>query len=120
MLKLIIIFLLLTSPVQADEWTREDTYRESVYMTLHTVDWLQTRSVAKAGWPDGRSEMNPLLGTTPSVKRLDAYYLITSIGHIWIAHLLPPEWRVGWQYIAIGDAGTAAFNNHLLGVRIKL
>lgn len=122
MLKISGLCLLLaisTAHAGEDDWTRADTYRETAYMTLHTIDWLQTRSLAKHGWPNGHYEANPVLGTHPSVKSLDAHYIITSIGHLWIAHLLPADWRVAWQYIAIGDAGGAVINNHMLGVRIK-
>lgn len=118
-MKLFLALMLFSNAVCAAEWTRADTYRESAYMTLHTIDWLQTRSVAKAGWPDGRCESNPVLGNKPSVQKLDAHFAITSIGHIWIAHLLPPDWRQAWQYLAIGDSGAAVLNNHFLGVRIK-
>lgn len=118
-MKILFILLLFMPTVHAEGWERTDSYRETVYMTLHTIDWLQTRSVAKNGWPNGRYETNSLLGKYPSVRKLDTHYAITSIGHIWIAHLLPPKWRVAWQYIAIGDSGLAVVNNYTLGVRIE-
>jgi hypothetical protein len=37
----------------ADEWTDADTHREVAYEIFHAADWLQTRSVAKAGWTGG-------------------------------------------------------------------
>ena len=118
-MKYLIILSLLIQSAHADDWTQQDTYRESAYLAIHTIDWLQTRTIAKENWPDGRFERNHILGKHPSVQTLDIHYAVTSIGHYYIATLLPTEWRKAWQYIAIGDAGSAVINNHSLGVRIK-
>ncbi len=121
MTKQIAVFFLafiLISSASADEWTREDTYRETAVIALHTVDWLQTRSAAKDGWRD-RYELNALLGKNPTIGELNNHFVLTSLGHIWIAHQLPAEWRKAWQYIVIGDAGSAVVTNYRLGVRVK-
>ena len=118
-MKFILALLLLPLPAFADEWSDADTKREAVYLSIHTIDWLQTRTIAKENWPDGRFERNQILGKHPSVQTLDIHYAITSFGHYYIATLLPTEWRKAWQYIAIGDAGSAIINNYSLGVRIK-
>lgn len=116
-LAVILTFISLNAH-SADEWTARDTQIESAYLVIHTIDWLQTRGVAKHGWV-GHKEQNPILGEYPSTKKLAAHYAITSIGHYYIATLLPKEWRAAWQYIAIGDAGAAVYGNHLSGVRIQ-
>ena len=64
MLKLIFAALLLVSfSSQADEWTESDIKYEAAYLALHTVDWGQTRNIAKN--PSRYSEVNPVLGKHP-------------------------------------------------------
>lgn len=118
---LLAIFLLaLDNMARADEdtWTAADTVREQTYVVLHTIDWLQTRTIAKQGW-SGRTEMNPLLGLAPSPGKLDALYAATSLGHYWISKAFPGSQRKYWQYITISGEGFAVAYNHSVGVRIK-
>ena len=46
MSKFFFILLLLSSSVFADEWREADTYREVAYLTVHSLDWAQTHTIA--------------------------------------------------------------------------
>ena len=47
MSKFIFLLLLISFNCLADDtWTREDSYREAVYLTLHAIDWNQTLQIA--------------------------------------------------------------------------
>lgn len=95
-----------------DEWTTSDTKRQAVYLTLHTIDWAQTRYIAKN--PDKWRELNPLIGEHPSVGRVDGYFATGALLHTGIAYVLPEKWRKGFQYVTIGiEAGITARNYHL-------
>jgi len=115
-MKLLIILLipLLTGCSHLDPWTKTDKILEGSYLTLHCVDWLQTRS---ADWTEFE-EKNPILGEAPSKGKVDLYFLGTGILHPVVTHILPQEYRKWWQIITIGiEAGTVA-NNFRIGMRI--
>ena len=44
---LILLGLCSQSVAQADTWSRDDTTREAIYLTLHVVDWGQTRDIVQ-------------------------------------------------------------------------
>jgi hypothetical protein len=112
-----IIFLLLTSPAFAGDWSAADRQREATFLTLHTVDWLQTRTIAKQNY---YYEQNAILGRHPSIGKVNVYFASTALAHYLIADRLSPEWRKGFQYISIGISGGAVLNNISLGIRLDL
>lgn len=116
-MKTIILFLLLISSAQADEWTREDSYREATYLTLHTMDWAQTRNIARN--PDKWHEQNSILGKHPSVGKVDGYFALTGLAHVAFSYCLPSEYRKAFQYVTIGIEGGAVAHNFSIGVGTK-
>lgn len=118
-MKLLILLLLLSSTVHADEWTTADTKREAAFFGLRTFTYLQTYTVAKSGWKNGLYEQNKLLGKYPHQDRVTAYYAVHSLVHLGVSYILPADWRQGFQYITIGEVGAAAINNHANGVRVS-
>ncbi|MFZ2540349.1 MAG: hypothetical protein WAW75_01095 [Gallionella sp.] len=117
MFKFILALLLVSTSAFADEWTSADSKREAVYLTLHTLDWAQTRNIARN--PDKWHEQNNILGKHPSVPQVDRYFIATAALQFAVAYYLPAEYRKAFQYLSIGhDAGFVAHNFSIgIGVR---
>lgn len=89
---------------------------DAVGVTLATVattcDWAGTRSVAIAGWPEGRSEVGPvaplLIGSTPSPVAVNAYFAGTLAALVVAERLLPRRWRptLHWTVAAVETAAS--------------
>ncbi|MFZ2541846.1 MAG: hypothetical protein WAW75_08745 [Gallionella sp.] len=116
MFKFILALLLVSSSAWADEWSREDTYREATYLTLHTMDWAQTRNIARN---PNYHEQNAILGKHPSVGRVDGYFALTGLAHFAVAYYLPTEYRKAFQYVTIGIEGGAVVHNFSLGIGVR-
>ena len=114
MFKFILALLLVSSSAFADEWTREDTYREATYLTLHTIDYAQTRNIARN--PDKWHEQNIILGKHPSVSQVDRYFIATGALQFAVAYYLPAEYRKAFQYISIGHDAGYVVHNFSIGV----
>lgn len=116
-MKFILAVLLVSSSAFADEWTRTDTYREAAYLTLHTVDWAQTRNIARN--PEQWREQNYFLGKHPSVSQVDQYFIATGALQFAVAYYLPAEYRKAFQYVSISVEGGAVAHNFRLGVSAR-
>lgn len=113
----ILLFAALALPSYADDWTREDTYRQSALTALLIADWAQSRYIAKT--PNLGYETNHVLKDHPSVGRVDNYFIVATIGHAAISYVLPPTWRQGWQYFWIGVEVQKTVHNYNLGVKFS-
>ena len=116
-MKFILALLLLPIPAFADEWVAADTKRETVYLTLHTLDWAHTRNIARN--PDKWHEQNIILGKHPSVSQVNRYFIATGTLQFAVAYYLPAEYRKAFQYILIGVEGGAVAHNFSIGVSAK-
>jgi hypothetical protein len=112
----LLFLLLLVSPAHADEWSRADSYREATYLVLHTMDWAQTREIARN---PSYYEQNMMLGKHPSVREVDRYFAAMALAHIGVAYLLPAEWRRPFQYVTIGVELGWVSHNFSIGLRAK-
>lgn len=112
----ILICLMSSTVLATDEWTKKDTAYQSVFLTLQTVDWLQTKEIARN---PNYYEMNLILGRNPSQNAVDVYFLSTSILHTGIAYYLPKKYRRYWQYIFIGVQVGYIGHNYNAGIRIS-
>jgi hypothetical protein len=97
-------------------WSRADTYRQAAVIGVGAVDWLQTREIAKN--PEKYYEMNPILGSHPSTKEVDAYFAACALAHTGVAMALPPKWREPWQYLWIGLEAATVAHNYNIGIKI--
>lgn len=101
----------------AQGWTVQQQVLAAAAVVVHTVDWGQTRYIAKS---DGRFyETNPLLGRYPSTERVDAYFAITGFGLLALAHLLP-EYRTAILGVWLGVELAATGNNYRIGIKVSL
>ena len=89
---LILAFVLLPSLCHAaDPWGTTDYALAGATVAALVVDWGQTRHIAKN--PERYTETNPILGSSPSVGKVDAYFVGAMVGTVALAHVLPGEWR---------------------------
>ena len=89
---LILATVLFPSLCQAsDPWAPSDYTLAGAALAALAVDWGQTRHIAKN--PQRFIETNPVLGTAPSVGKVDAYFVGAMVGTVALAHVLPNDWR---------------------------
>lgn len=115
-MRIMALALLLPSLCFAEDWSREDTCRQSALTVLLIADWAQTRNSVKR--PNEFSETNKLLGEHPSTGKVNNYFMVGIAGHAAVSYLLPPDWRQGWQYIWIGIEVQKVYHNHSIGVKL--
>lgn len=115
MFKVILIFLLSFNCL-ADDWTRQDTYRESAYLALHALDWNMTLQISKT---PNLQESNPILGTNPNAARINEYMAGSALLQFGIAYVLPSEYRKAFQYITIGDSLHSVATCYSVGLKFK-
>lgn len=101
----------------ADEWRESDTYREAAYLTVHSLDWMQTRTIAKN--PQKFGEENPILGNHPSLSKVNTYFAITAIAHAGVAYMLPSDWCEAFQYVTIAVETRTVLRNFSLGIKVS-
>lgn len=120
---IVIIFIIMLSPFAsfANDWSKQDTYRELAFTTLITIDYLQTRTIVQN--PDKYFEYNPATNRHPRQRSMDIYMTSCAVLHPIISYLLPPKsnkwkWinRENWQYITIGIEVISIGNNFRIGI----
>jgi len=119
MRKLLISFLICLIPTllfAENTWTKKDTAYQATFLILQTVDWLQTKEIARN---PRYYEQNPILGKYPSQNAVDFYFLSTAIAHSAVAYLLPKEYRRVWQCVFIGISAHCVARNYHIGIRIN-
>lgn len=116
-MRTIVLAFLFPSLCFAEDWSHEDTYRQSALTFLLVADWAQTRTTAKT--PSKFAETNKLLGEHPSVGQVNNYFLSGIVGHAAISYLLPSDWRKGWQYVWIGIEAQKVYHNRSIGVQFS-
>jgi len=117
MFKFIFLFLLSFNACAFDEWSEADKTREAVYLAVDTVDWLQTRTIAKN--PNKYYEKNPILGDHPSVGQVNNYSLCMMLAHVAAVTVIPSEYRAPFQYVSIAVVSNSVYKNYKLGITIN-
>ena len=114
---ILIILLFLPAIALADPWTTGEKVAEGAYLTLHLVDWSQTRYIATH--PSRYYEsFNSVLGPHPSVGRVNMFFLGTAIAQPIIASLLPSDWRRAWLAAGIGMEFALTTRNAAIGIKM--
>lgn len=113
---LIMLGLCSQSVVQADTWSRDDSTREAMYLTLHVIDWGQTRDIVQR---DDIFETNPILGADPTTSDVNRYFILTGLLHVGVSYALPSKYRKYWQNITIGVQAAVVGHNAQLGLNVE-
>ena len=120
---LISLFLLL--PLKADDrWTKTEITLEVAYQLALFVDWKQTSEFHRSTiyYPDGSTytihERNWLLGENPKQSAINIACLVSSLGHLWISHMLGHD-RIVWQTATLSIELLVVNNNFNAGVKIR-
>ena len=96
------------------EWTTTQYALLTSALTLHVVDWGQTRTIAMN--PDKYHETNPILGRHPSTGKVNTYFAATALLIPTLAHLIP-EWRSEILMLWVGvEAVATARNKFVFGI----
>ena len=111
----ILFFLFFNFPVNAEEWSKKDYFFESVFLSLHAIDYFQTIKLSKN--QNKYKEMNIFLGDSPSQEKINLFFLGTSLLHIGIVHIMPQKYRIYFQTSSI--VITAAIVGHNYGIGLK-
>lgn len=113
---IIFLFVALWLPLaHGEDWTTQQKLLGASAVILHAVDWGQTRYIANS---NGRFyETNPFIGKYPSEDRVDAYFAITGLGLLALAHLLP-EYRTVILGVWLGVELAATGNNYRIGIKV--
>lgn len=112
--------LLLLFPLTTyafDQWSDADKTRETVYLSLHIIDWGQSLDIAKR--PDEYNEDNFILGNKPSVNRVNTHFAIASVMHVVAVHVMPAKWRPAFQYYWIVIEANTVYSNYSIGLRMN-
>jgi len=117
MIEAIFLATLLYLGQDTDPWSKEDYAREGVYMTLHTMDWGQTRDIARR-LDENYWEINPMLGRYPTTNSIDRYFAYTTIMQPAFANALNSEPRKYFQYAGIILEGALVLHNDQIGLTI--
>lgn len=117
-LSTLILFLIVMMPIIANAgWSNADTVREVIWQGLHVVDWGQTLEIARD--PGRYYEMNPALGSHPSVGKVNIYMASSAVLHAGVSYVLPGKWRSYWQYVSIVTSGACVANNFNIGLGVR-
>lgn len=118
-MKTIILCLLMLTTISCastDKWSKEDLVMATAMTTVITVDWGQTRYIAKDPY---RGECNPYLGKNPSIGQIDTYFPAIALLSLTLADILPSEYRSKLLYAFTLTEITTIRRNHFVGVKVK-
>ena len=103
-LMVLLVALIVTPAANATaQWRAEHTVLAVTSTGMIATDWLLSVDAVRRGTFD---EMNPLLGSHPSVGRLNAYNICALGANLAIGRLLPSGLRTPW-FTAVASFETA-------------
>lgn len=104
-----LLFWCLNAHAETKEWSRNDTIRQGIVTSLFVADWRQTQHIVKN--PGHYSERNPILGEHPSMRRVNALFILFIPGHAWVMSLLDSDTRKIVQRTYIVVEGYNVYRN---------
>ena len=107
--------LLLFNP-DVEPMTKEQKVMQGTYLTVHAIDWGQTRYAAEH--PGEFQEDNSILGRNPSAGEINRYMAASAILHTGITKSLPSKYRKAWQVFTIGFEVGVVHQNAQIGVKV--
>lgn len=116
LLAIVVLVLLLMCEAKAEPWTKEQMQLGAIAAGLYVVDYGQTRNIAKN--PQQFRELNPLLGSHPTLGQVNRHFLIGTAVVFSAAHFLP-QYRstILKTFIVIETVNTV--RNYHVGLRME-
>jgi len=102
--------------VQA-QWRTEHTALAVASTATITADWLLSVDAVRRG---NFNEMNPMLGTRPSVGRLNTYAFAVAAGNLAIGRMLPSRLRTLWFTAITGFESAIVLHQVNIGLHLDV
>jgi hypothetical protein len=109
------ILLACAFTAQAEPWTETQQVLAGTYLTAHTIDWAQTRNIATNA---AYKEHNPVLGSNPSLQKVDAYFLLTPIIGYFLLDAIPAQRTTVLAIANVLEIGVVA-HNFSIGIKAR-
>ena len=117
-LLLMTLYLIPSTVMAFDEWSKVEIGMEAVYVATHVVDWGQTLDIADNP-KRYHEEVNCVcLGEHPSRARVNQVFASTLILQPLIAYALPHDLRKLWILSGIALEISCIRGNHSIGLRM--
>ena len=116
-LSLLLALLLVPATKVEAQWKTEHTILAVTSSATIAADWLFSVDAARRGTFD---EMNPMLGSRPSVGRLNTYNLLALGGNLAIGRLLPSKFRTLWFTAVTAFESAIVLHQYNIGLHIDL
>jgi hypothetical protein len=115
--KLLVLLALLLAPAAnaAAQWQTEHTVLAATSSATIAADWLLSVDAVRRGSFD---EMNPLLGSRPSVGRMNTYNILVLGGNLVIGRLLSGRLRTLWFTAVASFESAIVLHQRNIGLRI--
>ena len=111
----ILLLLLLAQPVQASElkwdWNAFDYSLQGIFIATLVVDRAQTIDIASHG-----RERNPILGKSPSIGKINTYFLSCAVLHTGLMAIIPRPFRNPIQGFSILIESSVIHGNYEMGI----
>lgn len=125
--------------LKSKPWSKWDMGLATAFWITFAADWLQTRQIAKAQYtPCGVrqywvgsclntvpsqtglvQEGNPLIGSRPSLQKVNTYFAAMGLGSAYLLHALPAKWRRAFLVAGLSLEAYVVRDNAKAGIRIR-
>jgi hypothetical protein len=111
-----------------DPWSDADVKREAVMIGVTTIDWLQTRNIARHNCTNPSTgehncyESGPaasFIGKHPSIGQVNNYFALSMLAHVGIVSALPSKYRSVFQLTSIVYEASYVAGNYQIGISVK-
>ncbi|MDH4275634.1 MAG: hypothetical protein OEW08_11385 [Gammaproteobacteria bacterium] len=117
--RVLFAFTLLIAMTRTVNAWEEVAWRTSA-IAATTMDWLQTRDIARQCLDNRVYEKNPILGRCPTRDRVDAYFVAVALGWTGVWYVLPRDWRNPLHISIFFIESKMVLGNAAIGVRMEI
>lgn len=111
-----LVLVLSFARAHAGDWTSTDSALLGTAITGLAADWAQTRYIATE---HGYHETNPLLGSHPSVGRVNTYFAGSIAGTVGLALWMPRKPRTLFLGSMVALEIGLVIHNHSIGIQAR-
>ena len=111
-----LVLALSFARAEAGDWASTDSALLGIAVTGLAADWAQTRYIATSR---GYHETNPLLGSHPSVGRVNAYFATSIATTVGLALWMPKTPRLLFLGNMAALEMAVIMRNHSIGIQAR-